>query len=547
MKKNIFLVCLLTVSVFAYSQLINSSQTSTPKLKINSAELRAAKKMSAAKTNSVLNSTWFNYGIGAENAYGITSDYSSSYLFPDSTGYVEFAAGIFEPVWVHHIAELIDFRSIVFQVNPTTDWVFNNPNDPIKIDSLSIVYAYTRTQNVTDTLIITVFDGPLTGLGTYSLSGMLNTAYNYGFADTISYKMLGYNQPDNSIAAASNTATPPAGQTIYKILLTQSDTAIAEFREKAFMLPMPFTSYGNRLVCADVQFKPGYTNYLMEHINYTANVFQFASLEENGNAGNTGTYMTYNDCGFGSALCDYSQSYIISKQSRYNQVGNGWNGYFLPTLAFTAPYAYEHHLISFHVSNDMTNICLVNSQFSVVPDSVIAGNYSAYNNSTGTGTLSYLWDFGDGTNSTLQYPSHQYAVPGQYVVCLTTSATSGTATCSSFYCDSSSVQRVATGFLMSQFNVIPPSIITSIKQQQKDLQLNAFPNPIADELTIEVNSLEAIALNYTLVDALGRSILSGMLDQSSLTINTTQLSKGFYTLHITNKNGASCKDIKLAK
>src|SRR5437870_5628422 len=49
-----------------------------------------------------------------------------------------------------------------------------------------------------------------------------------------------------------------------------------------------------------------------------------------------------------------------------------------------------------------------NAQFTLVEDSTNIYNYWAYNNaSSGTGaTLSYSWDFGDGTTSTLQYPSH---------------------------------------------------------------------------------------------------------------------------------------------
>ena len=35
------------------------------------------------------------------------------------------------------------------------------------------------------------------------------------------------------------------------------------------------------------------------------------------------------------------------------------------------------------------------------------------------GVNTYLWDFGDGNTSTLQNPSHTYAVPGNYNVCLT--------------------------------------------------------------------------------------------------------------------------------
>lgn len=38
------------------------------------------------------------------------------------------------------------------------------------------------------------------------------------------------------------------------------------------------------------------------------------------------------------------------------------------------------------------------------------------NRSTGTGTLSYAWDFGDGSTSTLTNPTHTYSTPGQYTV-----------------------------------------------------------------------------------------------------------------------------------
>ncbi|MBS1934738.1 MAG: PKD domain-containing protein, partial [Bacteroidetes bacterium] len=47
------------------------------------------------------------------------------------------------------------------------------------------------------------------------------------------------------------------------------------------------------------------------------------------------------------------------------------------------------------------------------------------NTSTGPGTLSYLWDFGDGTTSTDQSPSHVFAKQGTFNVKLTVSNTDG--------------------------------------------------------------------------------------------------------------------------
>ncbi|HEX2608037.1 MAG TPA: PKD domain-containing protein, partial [Flavisolibacter sp.] len=45
--------------------------------------------------------------------------------------------------------------------------------------------------------------------------------------------------------------------------------------------------------------------------------------------------------------------------------------------------------------------------------------------STGPGTLSYYWDFGDGSTSTAQSPSHTYTTPGNYTVSLATTSTNG--------------------------------------------------------------------------------------------------------------------------
>ncbi|MCI5058170.1 MAG: PKD domain-containing protein [Flavobacteriales bacterium] len=51
---------------------------------------------------------------------------------------------------------------------------------------------------------------------------------------------------------------------------------------------------------------------------------------------------------------------------------------------------------------------------------------------TNLGSVNYLWDFGDGNSSTLQFPNHTYAQPGIYQVCLTINDSLG---CSSSFCD----------------------------------------------------------------------------------------------------------------
>ncbi len=209
--------------------------------------------------------------------------------------------------------------------------------------------------------------------------------------------------------------------------------------------------------------------------------------------------------------------------------------------------AYQYVTINC-VGSNTTNptSCQANSQFYVFADSLNSGNYFAYNLSSGTGNLSYLWSFGDGTSSTQQYPFHQYAVPGQYVICLTVTATSGTSTCTDSYCDSSSVQKMASGFLMSQVNVIP-QLVTSIKQNNLNADLNAFPNPMLNELSITRAAKENRFLTYTLVDAIGRIILTGELANIQKPLNVSNLEKGFYYLRFTDGNSVLIKTIKLVK
>ena len=191
--------------------------------------------------------------------------------------------------------------------------------------------------------------------------------------------------------------------------------------------------------------------------------------------------------------------------------------------------------------------CHANASFSIFKDSSNVGNYFAYNLSTGTGVLSYLWNFGDGSTSTQQYPFHQYATPGHYIVCLTITATSGTATCTDSNCDSSSVHKMSAGFLMGQLNV-KPQVTTGVKENAIINGLNAFPNPMADELTIEVElTNNKVDFTYSIIDALGQVVLNNKLVDSKTIVNTTSLDKGFYFLTISSSDKKSEKTIKLVK
>lgn len=195
--------------------------------------------------------------------------------------------------------------------------------------------------------------------------------------------------------------------------------------------------------------------------------------------------------------------------------------------------------------NTNTTSCQANSQFTVFADSVNAGNYFAYNQSTGTGAVTYLWDFGDGTTSTQQYPFHQYANPGQYVICLTVSATNGSVTCSDVSCDSSSVQRISSTFLMSKIQVMPQGP-TAVKENTVLKNLNVYPNPIENELTVEVELTRDEKISYVITDALGKVVAKNELTSAKTVINTATLDRGIYFLSVTS-NDQVLKTTKLMK
>jgi len=185
---------------------------------------------------------------------------------------------------------------------------------------------------------------------------------------------------------------------------------------------------------------------------------------------------------------------------------------------------------------------LCTASFNIFADSITVGQYYSYNTSIGVG-LTYLWNFGDGTTSTLPYPTHTYSPPGSYIVCLT--IYSGTV-CTSTTCDSSSVFRAASGFAMSHLNVLPTGPV-GIKELDASIGLKAYPNPIENELTIEVSNKDSKVVNYKISDALGRIVLAGTIGNSKVTLSVSQLERGFYNLMISNETGKNLKTVKLIK
>ena len=111
-----------------------------------------------------------------------------------------------------------------------------------------------------------------------------------------------------------------------------------------------------------------------------------------------------------------------------------------PTHTYAAAGTYTVCLVAFNgTCND--SICQTVTVSACTPptaafsDSIVGQQvfFTDLSTSPNTGITAWAWDFGDGNTSTLQNPTHTYAAPGVYTVCLTvTDSCSTDSTCQTF-------------------------------------------------------------------------------------------------------------------
>lgn len=304
------------------------------------------KVMSAHQSADRNTSWWLNYAFAADSIYGNVAELNANYLFPDSSVLGEFGAGNFAPVWIHSIAQTMDPTS--FYYNQTSGCTITDA-DSYSVDSLGIVYAYERNianPNIVDTLVIKLTHNTTTA--NWLSSGFIGaTAANYN-TDTVGFKIPKYDYINNYAAGTTSTS-------VVKIPLTDADTAVTFYGYKAFGVGN-FVVPAGKVVGVSISFLPGYAYAFGDTLETELNSFFFTSYEEQG----AGTFVVYNDCNYQSATCDYNVSGIVRSAERYNINGNSWNGNYIPTYAFTAPYSLEHHLIDWKVSTPPTSVNEVN-------------------------------------------------------------------------------------------------------------------------------------------------------------------------------------------
>ncbi len=205
------------------------------------------------------------------------------------------------------------------------------------------------------------------------------------------------------------------------------------------------------------------------------------------------------------------------------------NNYSIPTLD-TVPLC---------DSNNINGCSYCHANFSLYPDTANPGIYNGYNLSYGSNLTSYLWEFGDGATSTLQYPSHTYAQAGQYYVCLT----AGGVDCTNTYCDSSYLVFKTENGLMSQLNILNPT--TTAIQSTNSLKgepLRINPNPASSLVNVSIDE-NMIESNLTVYDITGRKMAAVQLKTANAKLETSSFTSGVYFVTVENEKGRVTKKL----
>jgi PKD repeat protein len=166
--------------------------------------------------------------------------------------------------------------------------------------------------------------------------------------------------------------------------------------------------------------------------------------------------------------------------------------------------------------------------FQLYPDTTMPSTYIGYNMSGGIPPVTYLWSWGDGNYDSTAYPTHTYAGPGFYNICLTIADSSG---CNSTYCDSSYLSVMnGDGRSSSAVTVIIQPISTAVPGISASQAVSVFPNPVLNQLSIRGQQVSSVEI----YNVMGMRLISSypVTAGEVVDVDVSSLSAGIYFLQV---------------
>lgn len=223
-----------------------------------------------------------------------------------------------------------------------------------------------------------------------------------------------------------------------------------------------------------------------------------------------------------------------------------FTGVVTPPTAFTVTYDIYDYGGSMTCTNNSTMAVNnfyppCNALVYIFEDTITPGLFWAVDQSSGgLPSYSYLWDFGDGTTSSLQFPIHTYTIPDWYYVCLTITD-SQVPPCVSTYCDSVDARAMD---VMYQINVYNPDAIGIEEISEEDVSL--FPNPAYNTIYLHFKNVFKSDVIISVIDITGQETnLVPNFKNDLIEIDLENLSPGIYFVKLFDAtNSATKKFIK---
>ena len=186
-----------------------------------------------------------------------------------------------------------------------------------------------------------------------------------------------------------------------------------------------------------------------------------------------------------------------------------------------------------------------NAYFFPYIDSTQANLVYLIENSTGN-NLTYLWDFGDGNTSTLQFPSHTYPNYGTYNICLTITSIDS---CVDIFCMLVQLDSINKVFLGYSVIVVPDPFGTSTginNEENNYTETKIYPNPASSKVYVELTGWGA-SVTITMFDIIGqvlsREVISLNSGKNTVELDLNSYHKGLYFLRIDSEKLRETKRI----
>src|SRR5690606_3963447 len=88
---------------------------------------------------------------------------------------------------------------------------------------------------------------------------------------------------------------------------------------------------------------------------------------------------------------------------------------------------------------------------------------------------------------------------------------------------------------------------TGIKESELNISLSVFPNPTADNLTLQISDYNNGKLSYQLFDMQGKLLNNGQVTEKQTQINTSRLPSAIYFINVVNQENKKVQSFKIIK